>query len=144
FRDLVSLRIYAFSDGNVVNGESEEDEVLIAILRGHATISIDGAQPGGFALTPMGTRAIYMPPGHRYRLVPHGAADIAYMRTRTSAVHLPRGFASTAGEVVAEGYAEHLELRISTLAATPYPLETGRGAHAERLVHFLDPAMVTA
>lgn len=145
FKDLVSLRIYAFADGNVVNGESEDDEVLIVLLRGHASIGIEGQHLAQFKLGADGVRAIYMPPGHHYQLVPQGDADIAYMRAKTGKVREPKGFAVQAGGLIAEGHAQRLAARlVSVDAQCPVVVETSDGSGAERLVHFLQPARVTS
>lgn len=144
FKDLVSMRIYAFADGNVVNGESEHDEVLIVLLRGHATIAIDGQHKAQFKLSADGTRAIYMPPGHHYQLVPQGDADIAYVRARTEKVREPKGFTVQGGTLVIESHPQHLAARlVSVDAQRPVVVETSAGTGVERLVHFLQPARVT-
>lgn len=140
FSDLVSLRIYAFAGGDVVNGESEDDEVLIVLLRGAARIGIEGVHKGVFDLSVGGVRAVYMPPGHLYRLAPQGNADIAYARARTEEVRAPRGFMARDGVLSAENHGVRLEARLAALDAGP--LETAAGSGVERLAHCLDPIVV--
>ena len=62
---LVSLRVYSFAAGVEIDGEAEEDEVYIVLMRGLArfAVFVAGAQVGDFALdTTGGARALYMPP----------------------------------------------------------------------------------
>lgn len=138
FADLVSLRIYSFADASVINGEAEGDEVLIALLDGAASIAVTGAENADFILTREDIRAIYLPPGHHYRLVPTGKADIAYLRARPNVPKPPRGFAVSTGPVLlsVEDYAEKLQMRLVRLeAGTALAAETEAGTDAERLVH---------
>jgi 5-deoxy-D-glucuronate isomerase len=63
FRDLVSLRVYDFADGTVIEGEAEEDEVLVTLLSGAVEIAVTGAREAAFRLDADGDWAIYLPPG---------------------------------------------------------------------------------
>ena len=77
FRDLVSLRIYDFADGTLIDGEAEEDEVLVVLLTGAVTIDVTGPHEAAFRLDADGDWAIYLPPHHHYQLRPLAPATIA-------------------------------------------------------------------
>lgn len=96
FSRLVSLRIYSFVQGPPIIGEAEGDEVAIVVLNGRCEIAVTGAASVNFVLNAaQGTRAIYLPPNHHYRLSPLGKVDVAYARARSSVELAPRSFAGT-------------------------------------------------
>ena len=84
----LSFRTYTFRAGQVIDGESAEDEMSMVLLSGRVTIEIDG--PGGSATWECDGRAsvfdgtppytIYLPPGHTYKTTVHADADCAYGR----------------------------------------------------------------
>ena len=80
FKALKSLRIYRFSAGSVVHGNSEGDEVFIVPLNGEVTMEIIGAHPLTAILGQGAARALYMAPDHSYRLAPKTETLVAYAR----------------------------------------------------------------
>lgn len=138
FSDLVSLRIYSFSGTAAIKGDAEEDEVLIVLLDGSASIGVSGRHSADYDLTISGTRAIYMPPDHHYRLMPDGRATIAYVRAKPRVTKPPQGFMSGENGLSVESYADRLQLRLIRLDAGQSILaETRAGAAVERLIHVL-------
>ncbi|HZY69082.1 MAG TPA: 5-deoxy-glucuronate isomerase [Devosia sp.] len=137
FSELVSLRIYSFSGTATIEGEAEGDEVLIVLIAGGATIQVTGEHSADFRLSTHGTRAIYLPPGHHYRLTPENRADVAYARARPRAARPPEAFDGP--ELSIEDYASRLQLRLSPLGA-PSRVATSAGAAAERLAFVTAPA----
>lgn len=139
FNELVSMRIYSFAGAAPINGEAEDDEVLIVLLDGTATIEVSGPHTAVYKLDRQDLRAIYLPAGHHYRLTPTDRADIAYMRAKPRATKPPQGFrAGAAGELAIEDYADRLQLRLLRLPpAGAFPAETTAGPDVERLVHAL-------
>jgi len=135
FADLVSLRIYSFAGQAPIEGEAEDDEVLIVLLDGAAAIAVSGAQEARFELTVTGTRAIYLPPDHHYRLLPQGKADVAYARAKPRAVKAPQGFAAGRDGLVVEDYADRLQMRL--VDGSGVAVQTRAGSRTERLVHAL-------
>jgi len=138
FGDLVSLRIYSFSGPAAINGEAEDDEVLIVLLDGAASIGVTGQHRADYELTTEGTRAIYLPPGHHYRLTPNGSATVAYARAKPAKTKAPQDFAVGDDGLVIEDYADRLQLRLISLdGAEAVPATTSAGPDVERLVHAL-------
>ena len=80
FRTLKSLRIYRFQPAVTIKGESEGDEVYVLPLDGAVDLAISGAHPLAASLSAAGERALYMPPGHAYRLTPSAETLVAYAR----------------------------------------------------------------
>jgi hypothetical protein len=141
FADLVSLRIYSFADGAVINGEAEGDEVFITVMQGSAEIAVSGPESATFELSEESEhRVLYLPPHYHYRLTPKGPVDVAYARARAVGRLGPKAFAPQADGVVLiddDGYAEVLELRLVALMADSWAeVTTWEGeALPERLVH---------
>ncbi len=141
FGDLVSLRIYSFSAGSVIEGEAEGDEVFITVMKGRAEIAVIGPENGAFELSDSdGARVLYLPPHYHYRLTPRTDADIAYARARGVGHFGPQLFSPSGDEAVLvddNGYGEVLELRLVALSAdSPSELTTWEGESLpERLVH---------
>lgn len=154
FRDLVSLRVYDFGAGAVIDGEAEGDEVIVALLSGAVTIEVTGARAGpggaGFTLHADGDRAIYLPPLHRYRLTPLAPAIVAYARARADArsggaadetATAPRAFAPANGVLAVEDAAERLRLRLIPLLGDT-DASAGLDEGLERLALVTAPAGV--
>lgn len=141
FRDLVSLRIYEFDDGAAIDGEAEEDEVLIVLLAGAAAVAVTGEHEAGFRLDADGDWAIYLPPRHHYRLEPLTPATIAYARARASAASAPRAFRPMGGVLAIDEPARRLRLRLLPLAGET-DASAGLGEDLERLAHLTGPATV--
>lgn len=80
FSTLKSLRIYAFSKGQVIAGESEEDEVYVVPLGGAIGLTVTGACPMVSEMSDAGLRGLYMPPDHAYRLTAQEDVQVAYAR----------------------------------------------------------------
>lgn len=139
FADLVSLRIYDFAGGMVIDGDAEGDEVLIVLLAGAATLDVTGAAEASFRLDADGDWAVHLPPDHHYRLSPLADATVAYARARPLAAMPPKSFAPVDGILVADATA--LRLRLSPLDAEQ-DASVGLDAQTERLVHLTGPARV--
>lgn len=100
FARLKSLRVYRFAADKVIDGESEGDEVLIALLGGEVRMEITGATP--LAADLAAGAVLYMPPGHAYSLSAAADALVAYGRASATGrltSHLPEG-AAAAGEIL--------------------------------------------
>jgi hypothetical protein len=141
FSDLVSLRIYEFADGSVINGEAEEDEVLVVLLAGAVTIAVTGRHEAEFRLDADGDWAIYLPPHHHYRLEPLTPATVAYARARPSVAAAPRAFRPVQGVLAIDEPAERLRLRLLSLEGET-DAAAGLGPEVERLAHLTGPARV--
>ena len=139
FRDVVSLRIYDFAAGTVIDGEAEGDEVLIVLLAGAATVAIAGPAEAEFRLDADGDWAAHLPPLHHYRLEPIADATVAYARARPLAALAPMAFAPTGGVLSIDATA--LRLRLRSLGAEA-DASAGLDAGLERLVHLTGPARV--
>lgn len=141
FRDLVSLRVYDFADGTVIEGEAEEDEVLVTLLSGAVEIAVTGAREAAFRLDADGDWAIYLPPRHHYRLRPLTPATIAYARARPEEVFAPRAFRPVGGVLSVEEGVERLRLRLLPLEGET-DASAGLGEDLERLAYLTGPAEV--
>jgi hypothetical protein len=141
FSDLVSLRIYEFADGTTIDGEAEEDEVLVVLLAGAVSIAVTGPEEAAFRLDADGDWAIYLPPRHHYRLEPLTPATVAYARARPSGASAPRAYRPAGGLLAIEEPAERLRLRLLPLAGET-DASAGLGDGMERLVHLTGPTMV--
>lgn len=141
FSDLLSLRIYDFAADALVEGEAEEDEVLVVLLGGAATVAVTGLHEAEFTLQADGDWAVYVPPRHRHRLTPITQATIAYARARPSAASAPRAFAPLGGILAVDEHAERLRLRLLPLEGET-DASAGLDAGLERLAHLTGPARV--
>lgn len=134
---LVSLRIYSFARGSVIDGEAEADEVFVTLLRGAADVAVmqDGRQIGDFALRRGATCAVYLPPHAAYRLTAREDCDIAYARVREPASGAPAaaGFATHDGAVRVPSHAAGMQLVLERLA--PGEALDGADAAPERFLH---------
>ncbi|WP_419807906.1 5-deoxy-glucuronate isomerase [Sphingomonas sp.] len=121
FSDLVSLRVYSFVQGMEIDGEAEDDEVFIVLMRGEADLVISS----GSAMTEIplrhdgGSHVIYMPPSASYRLSAIRDCDIAYARTKPVGgdPRPPRGFAAKGGRLEIIGYATGMDVALATISA---------------------------
>lgn len=141
FSDLISLRVYDFAAGTVIDGEAEGDEVLVTLLAGVATVEVTGAHEAAFTLQADGDWALYLPPHHRYRLSPIAQATVAYARAKPLEAHPPRAFAPLNGVLVVEEGVSRLRLRLLPLAGET-DASAGLDADLERLAHLTGPAAV--
>lgn len=141
FSDLLSLRISEVPDGVTIQGEAEEDEVLIVLLAGAVEIAVTGAEAAEFRLDAEGDWAVYLPPRHRYALKPIAPASVAYARARPSGSAPPRAFRPVEGVLSVDEPAERLRLRILPLEGET-DAGAGLGEDVERLVHLTGPARV--
>ena len=81
FARLKSLRIYRFRAGATIAGDSEGDEVYIVPFGGAVELQITGVTPLKATLSAgSGNRALYLAPGHSYRLTPESETLVAYAR----------------------------------------------------------------
>ena len=156
FKRLVSLRIYAFTHGQVIHGEAEGDEVIIIMLQGDLTVTVLGQQTttrelqgrqdvfGGPA------QAVYLPPGYAYRLELHTDVQVAYARARAKGRFPPRFIEATLAEnqkgisvyeILGPGEAEALECFETLIPKDSRYAMPERLAQAESLTHYrLSPA----
>lgn len=96
FSQLVSLRIYKFLSGQIINGEAEEDEVCIVFLSGDVTMEVTGKE--NHTWTIQGRKnvfdglphVVYLPPHYHYKLSPHTNAEVAYARAKAEGHFAPR------------------------------------------------------
>lgn len=140
FSNLVSLRVYSFAKGVEINGEAEEDELFIVLVRGHVDVDVNSGAAGAFSLrTDGGARAVYLPPHDVYSLRPGSDADVAYARARPLAGHARRpaaAFMPVADTLSVVGYAESMDISLTRLASgASFAPEGIGGALPERLVH---------
>ncbi len=118
FSDLVSLRIYTFAKGSVIDGEAEGDEVYMVLLSGTATVKVSGADNAHFLLSETGTRAIYLPPHHAYQLSLTEEASVAYARAVPVHPNKPAGFDAAIGsQILADpGHADRLHMSLQAIS----------------------------
>ena len=139
FSDLVSLRVYTFARDMIIDGEAEEDELFIVLLRGTVDVDVAGGLTASFALqTDGGTGAVYLPPHDRYRLHARSDADVAYARARPGDdnAKIARAFDSVDGRLAVVGYADSLSIALSVRAAgNDRALSELGNSVGERLVH---------
>lgn len=133
FSQLVSLRIYRFLEGQVINGGAEDDEVCIVFLSGDVTMEVTGEEHHTWTI--QGRKnvfddlpyVVYLPPHYRYKLSPHADAEVAYARARAEGHFPPRlikpdmleqklSNQSTSVQILQEGEAEKLLCREFSLA----------------------------
>lgn len=150
FAKLVSLRIYSFAAGAVVDGEAEGDEVFIVLMRGAVAIGVtqQGKQVGPFSLdTEGGSRAVYLPPHAGYQLTARTACDVAYARVRPpgSALKAARDFAPAGGRLYIADYAGGMDLVLTAVTSGNSLALSGRDdALLERFVHIRSDGGVAA
>lgn len=141
FPKLVSLRVYSFRQGVVIDGEAEADEVFIVLMRGEAGIKVamEGNEAGVFSIAGNGgPRAVYMPPEASYRLTAVTDCDIAYARVEPLGTTLPetRSFAPTGDQLEVVGHATGMDLAFATVRAGAVVGHDKDGRSPERFVHF--------
>lgn len=98
--DFLSFRTYTFRAGQVIDGESAADEMSMVLLSGAITMEVAGPDHSGWSDTwEMRGRsdvfdgppfALYLPPGHTYKLTVHADADCAYGRAPSTGARPPR------------------------------------------------------
>lgn len=140
FDTLVSLRVYSFEKGAAIDGEAEDDEVFIVVMRGQADIAVEsqGERVGPFALRPTGARAVYLPPHGAYHLIAVADCDIAYARSKPDASQSSkaRDFTTADDRLDVAGYASGMDLRLAKLMiGETEPLVASDGRSPERFVH---------
>ena len=149
FSELVSLRVYSFAGGVVIDGKAEEDEVFIVLLRGRADLFVSGdeRQSGSFQLQRgSGSRAVYLPPHASYRLSATSDCNIAYARAKPNGQKIPAvlGFTSGADRLDIIGHAEGMELALVTVAAGQHAMSSNAAPLPERFIHVHSDGAVTA
>lgn len=149
FARLVSLRVYSFAQGLVIDGEAEGDEVFIVLMRGQAgiAVSVDGGEVGAFSLDRNGgSRAVYLPPHAAYRLTATADCDIAYARVDPLAADLPapRDFAPAGNRLDIIGHATGMDLVLATLGAGEQLAAAEDADARERLIHLRAAGEMTA
>ena len=140
FADLVSLRVYSFAQGVVIDGEAEDDEVFIVLMHGKADIAISrgGEAAVSFALRhDGGMRAVFMPPHASYRLSAVTDCDIAYARAQSVGTAQPvvQGFTATGSRLDVIGHATAMDLALAGVRAGEDANLCGDGLLPERLLH---------
>jgi 5-deoxy-glucuronate isomerase len=118
--EFLSFRTYTFRQGQTIEGESAGDEMCMVLLSGAVTMEAAGqtwrldGRDGVFAGRPY---AVYLPPGHTYKMTVHRDADCAY------------------GRAPAEG---KLPPRLITPDETKVEIRGGHNA-TRQITHVLDP-----
>lgn len=141
FADLVSLRVYSFARGAVIDGEAEDDELLIIVMRGAIKLAVEqgGTRVGAFNLRHhQGKRVVYMPPHSGYHLTAMSDADVAYARVKPSETPLPevRAFGPADDGIEVVGHATGMVATLRILSSTDASAPNGfAGILSERLVH---------
>lgn len=139
FSDLVSLRVYTFACGMVIDGEAEEDELFIVLMRGTIDVEVAGGSTNSFALqTGSGVRAVYLPPHDRYRLHARSDADVAYARARpgVDTAKMARAFEGMDGSLAIFGYADSMSIALSVAThGSDRALSELAAPSGERLIH---------
>ena len=138
FKDLVAFRVYSFGAGLAIDGEAEDDEVFVTLMRGEADIAVSrsGAEVTDVPLRPAGgMRVVYLPPGSSYRLRSIADCDIAYARATPRGHRCPEplGFAPADDKLDIAGHAVGMELSFGTTRPGSAPGPEGRSP--ERVVH---------
>ena len=141
YRALVSLQVIEPTDGTVVDGETDGDEVLLVLLAGAVSIVVAGAHEAELQLDADGAWAAYLPPRHRYRLGPLTPATIALVRAPAAGATAPRAFHPVQGVLAIDEPAQRLRLRLLPLEGET-DASAGLDRGSERLVHFTGPARV--
>ena len=149
FSDLVSLRVYSFAEGVMIDGEAEEDEVFIVLLRGRADLIVSGDErrSGSFQLQRGGgSRVVYLPPHVSYRLSAITDCDIAYARGKPNGQKMPPvlGFTPGADRLDIIGHAVGMELALATVAAGHPAMFSNDAPLPERFIHVRSDGAVTA
>lgn len=140
FGNLVSLRVYTFALGVTIDGEAEEDEVFVVLMRGEAEIAVsgEGRETGAFALRREGgMRAVYLPPHASYRLSAHSDCDIAYARVAARETRFPatRGFAPAGDRLDIARHAVGMDLALDKVCAGQAVDPAEHGHLLERFLH---------
>lgn len=140
FADLVSLRVYSFARGAVIDGEAEDDELIIIVMRGAIDLAVEqgGTRVGAFNLQHhQGTRVVYVPPQSAYRLTATGDADVAYARVKPIATPLPdvKAFGSVAGRIDVVGHATGMVATLGVLSSDDSAPDGSDDILSERLIH---------
>jgi hypothetical protein len=130
FSQLVSLRIYKFLSGQVINGEAEDDEVCIVFLSGDVTMEVTGKEYHSWKI--QGRKSVfdglpyvvYLPPHYHYKLSLHTDAEVAYARAKAEGHFAPR--------LLTPGM---LEQNVSTQGTNTYQaVKILQGGEAEKLL----------
>jgi len=91
--DALSFRTYTFRTGQVIAGESGGDEMCLVLLSGAITMEAAGQTwicAGRTSVFTGPPYAIYLPPGHTYRMSVQRDADCAYGRAPATGAFPPR------------------------------------------------------
>lgn len=149
FASLVSLRVYSFRAGVVIDGEAENDEVFVVLMRGKADIAVssDGHPITDVSLAREDSiRAVYLPPHSSYRLTAATECDMAYARAEPVGAAVPRtrGFAMVAHRLDVPDHAVGMELALTTVAANEGNGSADHGRAGERFIHLRSDDAMTA
>lgn len=133
FKTLKSLRIYRFSAGQTIEGDSEGDEVYILPTSGSMHMQIKGVHQLTAALSAVTNPALYMTPDHHYRLTAQTDVLVAYVRAAAKG--------DVACHVLTEGTGNDAEvLRFATVPLADGALVDPRRGN-ERLIHVISGAV---
>lgn len=91
--NYLSFRTYSFRAGQIVNGESANDEMCMVLLSGAITMEAAGHTwrcDGRDTVFDGLPYTIYLPPGHTYKMTVHRDADCAYGRAPAEGKLPPR------------------------------------------------------
>ena len=133
FKALKSLRIYEFSKGLTIAGDSEIDEVYVLPVCGAISLAITGAHALAADLRQGGPQALYMPPDHSYRLTAQENVLVAYARAEAGGLVATHVTAKTGGDGAETLRFARLELADGAVLSVP--------GLPERLIHVIAGAI---
>lgn len=127
-----TARAYTYRAGQVIDGESAGDEMVMLMLRGDIDLEAAGLEQrclraDPFAAPPL---ALYLPPGESYRASVRGDSHVLYCRAPAEGQRPARIVGDADGEVISAAVAERLRVRehrvaAGTWAALPLGAEGG-------------------
>ncbi|WDR01329.1 hypothetical protein PSQ19_10875 [Devosia algicola] len=129
FSTLKSLRIYTFAKGQMIDGESEGDEVYVVAIGGAVDMVVSGTHPLHVTLSPGDVQALYMTPEHAYKLKPQSHVQVAYARAQASGHVASHAVTGTRGDA-----AETLRFALVNLLAGDV---LDQHLSGERLIHLI-------
>jgi hypothetical protein len=127
-----TVRAYTYRAGQVVDGESADDEMVMLVLRGDIDLEAAGLERRCRRADPFATApvALYLPPGETYRASVRGNSHVLYCRAPAEGRRPARIVGDADGEVISAAIAERVRVRehrvaAGTWAALPLGAEGG-------------------
>jgi len=135
-----TARAYQYRAGQVVDGESAGDEMVMLLVRGDLVLEAGDEQRRCTRLDPFSDDpvALYLPPGEDYRTLMRADSLVLYCRAPAEGRMPPRIWSRAGGRVLGRDEAEHLRIAEHRLAAGAW----ARIPHGERAIvyhHFAAP-----